>query len=76
MRPDTENPVPVTEIALIVRAVVPVEVNVTDCVVTVFRSTDPYVMLVAFTLNVAILAVNCNVNVLEMPFELAVRVPV
>jgi len=74
--PDTVNPVPVTAIALIVTGAVPVEVNVTDCVVTVLRFTDPKAMLAAFTFNVATLEVNCNANVLETPLALAVSVAV
>ena len=52
--PDVLKPAPVTEAALIVTAPVPVEVNVTDCVAGVFRSTVPKAMLVAFTLKVAV----------------------
>jgi hypothetical protein len=48
------KPAPVTEAPLIVTAVVPVEVNVTDCVFDVFRSTVPKAILVAFTLKVAV----------------------
>jgi Flp pilus assembly protein protease CpaA len=49
------KPVPVTDAALIVTAVVPVEVNVMVCVADVFRFTVPKAMVVAFTLKVAVL---------------------
>lgn len=48
------KPVPVTDAALIVTAVVPVEVNVIVCVADVFRFTVPKAMVVAFTLKVAV----------------------
>jgi hypothetical protein len=52
--PERLKPVPVTDSALIVTAVAPVEVNVTDCVAGVFRFTVPKAMVVAFTFKVAV----------------------
>ena len=51
--PEMLKPVPVTDAPLIVTAVVPVEVKVTDCVAGVFRPTVPKAMVVAFTFKIA-----------------------
>jgi hypothetical protein len=63
--PDTEKPVPVIVIALMVTGSAPLEVNVIVCVDGVFRFTSPKAMLVALMLNVATAAFNCNEKVLE-----------
>jgi hypothetical protein len=47
--PDRLNPVPVTDAALMVTAVVPVAVKVTDCVAGVFRFTVPKAIVVVLT---------------------------
>ena len=52
--PEMLKPVPVTDTAPIVTAVVPVEVNVMVCVADVLRFTVPKAMVVAFTLKVAV----------------------
>ena len=80
--PEMLKPVPVTEAALIVTAVVPVEVNVTDCVAGVFRFTDPKAMVVAFTLKVAVpelvtLIADCPVTFVEPDcVDVAIQDPV
>jgi hypothetical protein len=53
---DVENPVPDTEIVLIVSAAVPVEVRVTVWVVELFTTTAPNEILFAFTLSAGVAA--------------------
>ena len=51
-----ENPVPVTPMELIVTDPVPVEVNVTVCVVVLFTTIPPNEMLLAFAVNTGVAA--------------------
>jgi hypothetical protein len=50
------NPVPANVAALTVTGAVPLDVMVTDCVATVFRSTLPKATLVALTVSVGVVA--------------------
>lgn len=58
--PVTEKPVPEMLTELMVTAAVPVELNVSDCVIGLFRIVLPKEMVVAFTDNTAVAAVNCS----------------
>jgi hypothetical protein len=58
--PDSENPAPVTETPLIVRAAVPDDVTVTDWLVAVFSRSVPKVRLVELRLRPAVAAFSCN----------------
>jgi hypothetical protein len=55
------KPVPVSVAALIVSAVVPVEVSVTVWLVDVLRFTSPKIRLLVLTLNAAVCASSCSV---------------
>jgi hypothetical protein len=55
LAPEIVNPLPLTAAELTVTAAVPVEVNVTDCVVGEFRFTFPNAIVVALTLSVELL---------------------
>jgi hypothetical protein len=74
--PDTENPVPVTEIPLIVSAAVPEDVTVTSCVDAAFSSCVPNVTFVELRLSPGIAAFSCSPKVPVTPPAVAVRVAV
>jgi hypothetical protein len=63
--PDTVKPVPFSVGALIVKAKLPVDANVRDCVAAVFTSTLPNDTLAALVLRIRVAASNCSVNVFE-----------
>ncbi len=74
--PDTENPAPVTLTALMVTLADPVAVNLSDCVVGVFKAVLPNEMLVAFADSAAVPAVSCSAKLREEEFAFAVMVAV
>jgi hypothetical protein len=55
-----EKPLPVTVMELTVNGAVPLEVNVTVCVVGVFTTTLPNGILVAFRLSNGVAALSCS----------------
>ncbi len=74
--PDTENPVPVTVAPLRMSWAVPVDVNVTVCVVGVFRSSVPNAKFVVLKLSPGTAAFNCSPNAWKTPPAVAVSVTV
>jgi hypothetical protein len=72
--PDRENPVPEVAAALIVTAMVPLEVTVTEFVTAVPTETLPNESEVALKLNVADAAFSCRESAFEVPPVVAVRV--
>ena len=74
--PVTENPVPEIESALMVTAVEPLEVNVTDWVTALPTETLPNDSEVALTLNAGVAALNCMAKLFEVEFVLADNVAV
>ena len=74
--PETVNPVPVIESELIVRAVVPLEVTVTDLLTAVPTETLPKASDVALRVSAGVAAFNFSATLCEDEFELAVRVAV
>jgi len=74
--PDRLNAVPLTVTELIVRAAVPLEVSVSDCVDGEFTDTLPNAMLLALTLRVGAPGFNCRAKFAEAPPALAVSVAV
>jgi hypothetical protein len=72
--PETVNPLPVTVAEFMITGAVPVEVNVTNCVVGEFVSTLPKLKLELLTLNVGTNAPSCRTNVWAASFALAVSV--
>ena len=62
VNPDAENPVPLTPIALIVSAAVPVEDSVTACVVAVFTLTLPNARLVVLSCNPPAAGFSCTLK--------------
>ena len=66
LTPDTANPEPDTDAALIVTGVLPLDVKVTDCgVPAVFTTVLPKARLVALTLSVGTAAFNCRAKLLD-----------
>jgi hypothetical protein len=74
--PETMKPVPATLAALTVTDAVPVEDNVSDCVVAVFKLTLPKDKLEELTLSVGTDAPSCRAKVSVALPALAVRVAV
>ena len=74
--PDSENPAPVIETPLIVRAAVPVDVTVTDCVAVVFSDCVPKATVVVLKLSAVVAAFSCKVYVSATPATVAVSVAV
>jgi hypothetical protein len=70
------NPVPVIAAALMVSAVEPDEVSVTDWLVGVLILTSPKVRLFVLRLRLTVCAFSCSVNTFAMPPALAVNVAV
>jgi hypothetical protein len=70
--PETENPVPEIESALMVTAIVPLDVTVTDFVTAVPTETLPNDSEVAFRLRAAVAALSCSETACEVPPVVAV----
>lgn len=70
----SEKPLPETEMEFTVSVAVPLEVNVTLCVVGVFTTTLPNGMLLAFTVSAGVAAFSCNETVFELLPLVAVMV--
>jgi hypothetical protein len=70
---ESEKPLPVTAMALTVTAAVPLEVNVTLCVVELFTTTAPKEMLVALRVSAGVAAFSCSASVCELLPLVAVR---
>ncbi|MGB6687460.1 MAG: hypothetical protein WBE76_06425 [Terracidiphilus sp.] len=74
--PETVKPVPVIVAELIVSVPLPLEVNVTDCVVGVFKFTLPKETLLALRVSAGTEAFSCRANEVEALPKLAVSVAV
>jgi hypothetical protein len=74
LAPDTEKPAPVSVAALMVKAKLPVEFKVRDCVDDELTSTLPKTTLVALMLRIRVAASNCRTKLLETLPALAVSV--
>jgi hypothetical protein len=74
--PDCANPDPVIDTPLIVTALEPVAVMVSDWVTVVFKLTLPNAMLVEFTVRLEVAAFNCSEKVLDELPVVAVKVAV
>jgi hypothetical protein len=74
--PGNENPVPLTLPALTVKAPVPDEVMVTDCVAGVFIWTLPNPTVVELRLRLVVVAFRVRANVFDTPAAVAVNVAV
>ena len=72
--PETENPVPVIELELIVTATVPLEVTVTDFVTAVPTETLPNDSDAVLRLNAGTAAFSCNAKVRDEALALAANV--
>ena len=72
--PEIEKPAPDSVAACIVRAAVPVEVIVTDCVLGTFTTTLPNAKVEVLMPNADVAAFGCNVKLFDMPTALAVSV--
>jgi hypothetical protein len=74
--PGIENPVPVTDPALMVMGAVPVDVIVTDCVAGVLTVTVPKATLLDPKVSVGVVVPRVRVKVFEIPAAVAVKVAV
>jgi hypothetical protein len=70
------KPVPVSVAELTVKGAVPVDLSVTDWVVTLFTTTLPKARLLVFNAKVGVVGFNCTANVFETLLADAVSVPV
>ena len=76
LQPETANPLPEIEAALMVRAMLPDELSVTDCVVEEFSCTVPKLRLDELTARPAIAALSCRAALADDPLADAVMLAV
>ncbi len=74
--PESANPVPATDAALMVSGAVPDEVRVTVLVVVVFSATVPNATLVLLNVSPGAVAFNVSAKVFDTPPDVAVSVAV